>query len=69
MRPTVHLRRRNELYPDGFRGTLDQLWVNDDQTKWEWREVPLVHSDNFKKPPMKGDGPPPISGVQHEEPS
>lgn len=44
-------------------GIIEQLWVNDDQSKWEWREVPLVATDA----PKQGDGPPPISGDQHKD--
>jgi hypothetical protein len=59
MRPTVYLRLRKT--PWGER--IEQLWVNDSQTRWAWKrlpEAPLLT-------PMQGEGPPPIHGDHTKE--
>ena len=61
MRPTMHLRTRNAIKDGGVvYGIIEQLFVNDDQSKWRWVAVPLVKTDAA----TEGDGPPPISGDQ-----
>jgi len=57
------LRTRN--LPNNGPGVIEQVWTNDNQTAWEWRRVPLVPTDA----PIKGEGPPPISGDQQQESS
>lgn len=64
MRATQGLRCRNVFKHGRKVGIVEQLFVNDDKTEWEWREVPLVPTDS----PMKGTGLPPFAD-QNQEPS
>lgn len=50
--PTNHLRFLHT--PMGI--LLEQLFVNDNQSRWEWRVVPTVGIEA----PSKGEGPPPV---------
>lgn len=61
MRPLPYLRWAGR--PTSVVFVLEQLWVNDDQTAWEWRPVETVDVPAV----MKGEGPPPIYGDRNKE--
>ena len=57
-RPTNYLRRK--LSFGGF--IIQQMWVNDNHTAWEWRELAYVAFET----PDRGEGPPPITGINKD---